>query len=200
MANNLLVRAGQELTAALWNAFWKQQRLCRLRSGPGVYIKDTSDGQIITFRGGGNNFVHPWKATLWGSSVIFRLGLVNGLEPLIDGVPISGEEGGSPPRLQLDETLFDDSGRSWGAIRLQVDSSGKIIQPDEKGQGELMLEMVQVASLNQSDDTVHLHPVFMLRRPRGGSGFGVMKQIAMFDYQHRTAKRYGRFMHFVDPA
>lgn len=204
--NELIVRRGQELTAKLWNAFWGERRRCRIFGGPGVFVKDSSDGQVISFRAGGSAYLPKFGVNQIGKFVTFRLGLVNGQEPRIEDVPITGGNGRPVPRLRLQDTedVFDPTGRSWLAIRLQVDETGRMIQPDAEGEGPLELTIVQRASAlsaDPEDSTIGFHPIAVFRRPpTARKGLGTLKQIAMFDYQHRTAWENNRWRHFFDPA
>jgi len=211
--NNLIVRAGQELSATLWNAFWRERRGTRLKPGPGVLLTETGDGTIVSFRASARPFIPSFKVTLTGTSASFGLGLVNGWEPRLDGRPISGilpygeKDPKGVPKLKLSDTseFFDITGRSWLALRAQVDAeTGRLLQPDEQDVGELGLSIIQRDSCpptDPDDDTIGYHRIAMLRRgSRDTTGLGTLYQISMFDYQHRTARQNGKWRHFFDPA
>lgn len=209
--NNLIVSVGEQLTAALWNAFWKERRMRRLTAGPGVFIRDTGDGQVISFRPSQKAFRPNFNVSLAATDAVIGMGFVNGLEPQIDGRPISGiladgsKDPKGVPRLKLGADLFDATGRSFIVIRAQIDpETGKILEPDEDGAGELGLTIMQRAAApptDPEDDTIGYHRLAVLRRPKAASsGLGALRQIAMFDYQHRTARQGEKWVHFFDPA
>ena len=214
MANDLIVRAGDRLTAALWNTFWRERRGTRLRPGPGVLLHETGDGTLISFKAAAATFTPAFKVTLTGSAVTVGRGLVNGWEPVMeDNRPISGilrdgtKDPKGQPRLQLrdDETMFDATGRSWILIQIEVlPDTGELLQPAENGEGDLGLTIYQgriAPSTYPADDTLGTKPLAVLRRPQAAtSGLGKLHQISMFDYVHRTAKQNGKWRHFIDPA
>lgn len=206
--SSLRVKRGDSFTAELWNRLLSVIKSMELRSGPGVLLSRSETGVLISFRPKAGAPPSRWKPTLTGDRVIFGLGLVSGLEPRLDDRPISGilpdltPDPKGQPSLKLDEKLYDATGTSWLAIRCRIDeATGRIIQPDEKGQGPLDLTIVQTLKLSDEDSTYGFHRIALLRRPpKETKGFGRIHQIAKFDYQHRTSRGNKRWRHFFDPA
>lgn len=198
---DLSVRAGDHLTASLWNDFWHQAAKNRLVGGQGVLVRDSEDGQIINFRPNIRPFIGDFKVSLQGRQSTIGRGFVNGYEPLIDGIKISGEKGIQPPLILSDtEDLYDSSGRSFIAIEGEIDpDKGSLIVP-KNGEGDLKLRIVQVREIKVTG-LLGFKEIAVLRRPASQKkGLGELTQIAMFSYQHRTARRGDSWEHFFDPA
>lgn len=177
------------------------QKALRIQPGVGIRLTRTASGVSINARQMMQGFIGAWNVTLNGGFASVGLGYVDGIEPYLEGKPLSGEEKGGtikPPQLSLAEDRFEE-GRSYIALRAECDAqTGKILEPKGAAPG---LTIVQVTSLVSEDDTVALHAIAMLRRPpKEKKSFGNVRQIAFFDYQHRVARQNGRLRHFFDPA
>ncbi len=149
-------------------------------------------------------FKGSWYVSLGSNTVTVRRGFVDGLEPVIDGKPISGKDAkgndlkDGQPALKLDASLYEQ-GKSWIAIRGECDpETGKILTPKDQPP---KLAIVQTKILTSADDKIFLHPIAMLRRPADAkTGFGNLSQIAYFDYAHWVSKQNGKWRHFLVPA
>lgn len=177
------------------------QKALRIQPGVGIRLTRTASGVSINASAMLQGFIGAWNVTLSGGFASVGLGYVDGIEPYLDGKPLSGEgkDGNiESPRLSLDKNRFED-GRSYIALRVECDAqTGKILEPKDAAPG---ITIVQVASLVSEDDTIAFHAIAMLRRPlKDKEGFGRVRQIAFFDYQHRVARQNGRLRHFFDPA
>lgn len=203
----LFVKRGQQLTAALWNAFWAERRRYRIRAGPGVHVDDRADGQLISFRGGGGAYNGFFPISIGGKFCRIGEGYVNGLIPEIDGVPIIGSEGSPQPKLELSDggEYFDETGRSFIGLKSTINpESGRIVERAADGTGEMGLTIVQRKSMpatDPDDDTIgYCRLAVLYRGEKATSGFGRLVRIGLFNYQHRTAKQGDKWRHFFDPA
>jgi hypothetical protein len=194
------VRSGQPITAELWNRARAAHRASLLRSGPGVRLRQTPNGTIITGATSGPDWDHPFKVSLIESRAKITPGTVNGIEPRIDDVPLSGTEGDPPPELTWSRLKVDDEGRGYIALELTCDEKWKII-PE-------LLTIVQVASFDSEDGEAPpedsggpasaggiaglkgrraRYPLAMLRQR--ASGRVDVFQIVHFALQHRAKPR-----------
>ena len=191
------VKRGQPITAPLWNQLCAAVRACRIISGNGVRLRETPDGTIITFDGGGADFTHPFQVSLVGKeAATIRQGTVNRIDAKIKGVPLAGSGAGRaepPPVLRFGKPRLDQDGR--GFICVEVTCREKDWSVEE-------IEVVQVADPNTPDGepgespggsggAVALpgrrarHPLAMLRERKDGRLD--LFQITFFDLQHRPA-------------
>lgn len=172
----------------------------RLIAGRGVLLTRTSTGTVVSVRAAVTGFTGAWDVQISGQEATIGRGYVNGKEPELKGVPISGTKEKGTPTLKLDVTNYDKSGRSWIAIKATVDETGKIVEPKD-GKGDLGLTVVQTASLEDPDDSIGLHAIAMLkRRENETKELGRKVQIAFFDYQHLTSRQNAKWRHFFLPG
>lgn len=200
----LYVRAG-DLVLPAWHKLLEALRSFQLYGGRGILLSKSSLGTVVNVREQVVGFVGAWDVQRKGSVVTVGLGLVNGLEPLINGIPITGNEKEGKPSLKLRLDRFDKTGRSWISLRVKIDpETGRIIQPDEKGEGELELTIEQRDNLlraDPDDSTIGFKAIAMLKRAvDDDSTFGDLHQALWFDQQHRTVKQNEKWRHFFDPA
>lgn len=189
-----LVRRGQPITAQLWNQLVGVVRACRLISGDGVRLRETPDGTIITFDGGGADFAHPFQVSLVGTdAATIRPGTVNRVDVMIKDVPLAGTDREPPPVLKVGTPMLDQEGRGFICVEVTC---------REKDWSVEKTEVVQVADPNSDDGgagegsggsggAVALagrrarHPLAMLRQRKDGKLD--LFQITFFDLQHRPA-------------
>jgi hypothetical protein len=189
-----IVKRGQPITAALWNQFAAAVRACRIISGDGVRLRETPDGTIISFDGGGAEFAHPFQVALIGTEAAsIRPGTVNRVEAKIKDVPLAGKDGEAPPLLKFGKPKLDDEGRGYICVEVTC---------REKDWSVEKVEVVQVADPNTDDGeageghsgstgSVALpgrrtrYPLAMLRERDDGKLD--LYQITFFDLQHRAA-------------
>ena len=130
------VRRGQPITADLWNRLVAVVRAVRLLPGDGARLRSTPDGTIIGFDAAPAPWAHPFQVSLIGRSAAqIGPGLVNAIEPKIDGAPLSGTDGKPPPKLEFGKLKLDKDGRGYVAIEITCDGKWKL----------KTMEMVQVA-------------------------------------------------------
>lgn len=200
---DLFVRKGDPVLPAV-NELSRVQRALRILPGRGILLTKTTRGVVVNARALAQGFVGAFPVTLAGREVQIGEGYVNGKMPEIESVPLIGNDTKPAPRLTLRADLFDKTGRSWVSLKVTVDETGRMIQPDSEGEGTLELTIVQrsdVLPTDPDDDTIGYHPLAMLRRPeKETTGLGTLHQIAMHDYQHRTAKQNEKWVHFFDVA
>lgn len=191
-------RAGQELSAAMWEAARAAVRASRVRGGSGIRVKETADGSIISAAEGPATWNHPFRVELLGSRARITPGTVNGIEPRIDGVPLSGTDEDPPPVLAWEKLKLGDDGRGYVAIELECDAHWKIA-PER-------LTVVQVAEFDTEDGEPFedqspalaggvpglpgrraRYPLALLIKRASGAVDAV--QIVHFALQHRAAPR-----------
>ncbi len=111
---SLIVSKGDKLTPKLWARMlrWVERNMA-IRGD--VLSVQTASGRIIRGRGtgGASDVSHPWQMTLSGPdqngnyAVTFLRGLVNGVEPTIDGTPIGqADQNGNYPALTVTPANF----------------------------------------------------------------------------------------------
>jgi len=166
-----------------FNALVDALRSSELFAGPGILLTPRIGGGVtISARRAVTGFAHPWEAFVSSNQAEFNLGLVNGIEPTIGGVPMSGKDGGPRPKLTLSTELFDSTGRSWLSLRLTRQTDASKVSKIAK------LELIQTdIYLGQDGGTpevsegVALEPIVMLKRAaKDRAGLGVVHQIRFF--------------------
>ena len=191
------VKRGQPITAPLWNQLCVAVRACRLIAGAGVRLREMPEGTIVTFDGGGADFVHPFQVSLVGAeAAAIRPGTVNGVDAKIKEVPLAGSDAGRakpPPVLRFGKPMLDDEGRGYICVEVTC---------REKDWSVEKIEVVQVANPNTDDGAAGggtggnggavalpgrraRHPLAMLRERKDGQLD--LYQITFFDLQHRPA-------------
>ncbi len=174
----LYARVG-ELVLPKFNRLVDALRSNVLYSGPGILLTPRIGGGVtIAARFWLQGFGHPWKSFLTAMELEIEPGLVNGIEPTIDGQPMSGRDGRARPKLKLDVSLYDSTGRSWIAIELTRDA-GRIAK----------LRIIQTPIyLGQDGGTpevspgVALEPIVMFKRPASDrKSLGELRQVRFFN-------------------
>lgn len=198
---SLYVRAG-DLVLPAWNKLQETLGSFRILKGAGVTLRRTTGGVIISATGSLAEFIGSFHASISGDSCKVGEGYINGNEPLIGKVPITGTDDKPQPSLKLREDRFDETGRSWICVVGKINpETGRIITP-VNGKGTLELQIEQRDNPGPDpDDLLAVVPIAMLKRAgKEKTGLGTLHQIALFDYQHRSAKQNERWRHFFDPA
>jgi len=197
---SLYVKPG-DLVLPAWQKLLKFLQSSQIRAGDGVLISRSPVGVVISAKPSKVNFRGAFTTVLTADQVKVGKGYVNGLEPLMGKIPITGSDKDPQPSLTLKEDKFDETGRSWICIIGRVDpKTGKIIEP-VKGKGKLELWIEQRDSRTDEDDTLAIKPIAMLKRPaKEKTGLGTLHQIALFDYQHRSVFQNKKWRHFFFPA
>jgi hypothetical protein len=122
-------------------------------------------------------------------------GTVNGYEPIVSGRPISGTgadgrllQGGQP---EISGALeFDKYYRCYVCIKIKVDrATGKMASPP--AEDDLTIVISKGTRLGHSYGNEYwLHPIATF------SKFGVLAQVAYFDFMHYTSNE-GRYHYFA---
>lgn len=149
---------------------------------PGHNIRTRSFGQdgghVIVSRGSNPSiWSGAFAIALGGDYVTVNFGMVNEVEPVINGVPISGVtadgERVQQPKLGLLKA-FDEEGRQWVALQVTVDKNGRFAQNPT---------VVVTKDIGSSgDETVGLHPLGVFTRTRE------LHQITHFNLKHAWVK------------
>ncbi len=191
MDATLIVRTGQRITAILWNKLVAAVRSCRVLAGEGIRLRITPNGTIVSCSTW-KPWNHPFKVSMGPESATVERGLIDGIEPTIDGVPIGGDadKNKPQPKLKIKPPKTGKDGRGWIAVEITCDT--------EKQWAVKSAEIVQVAELLVSDKAKARHPIAMLRRGKTGdlSHF----QIEFFNLQHRADVQDASARHFFWPA
>lgn len=200
---DLNVRRGDLVLPALKKLIAYCREL-RILPGRGILLTRTLRGVVVNARRAVVGFTGSWNVAMSNDQIKVGRGFVDGLQPVIDGKPISGiDDKGNDikdgqPSLKLDANLYEQ-GKSWIAIRGECNpETGKILTPKDQPP---KLTVIQTKILTSEEDTIFLHPIAMLRRPaEAKAGFGNLYQIAFFDYSHWVSKQNGKWRHFLVPA
>jgi len=140
-------RAGQTLTPEMWNAARAANGRNQLIAGKGIRLKPGPLGTVIAVNDNGiASFASPFRVALLGStSATIAPGFVNLIEPVIDGVHLSGEDakGTPPPTLKWDKLALDSDGRGFIALEVTLDVNWKVAD------GAALI--VQVAAVDTAD-------------------------------------------------
>ena len=201
---NLFVRRGDPVLPAV-NELSRLQKSLRILSGRGILLGRGPQGVRINARAAVVGFTGSFAVRKSGKGATFGAGYVNGLMPVLDGLPIVGTDKKAAPILKLRVDEFDGTGRSWLCLKATIDKeSGRIIQPKEGEGGSPELTIVQRKSNSAGDtddDAIGYHAIAVLFRGENDrQGLGDVHQIALHDYQHKTARQDGRWRHFFSPA
>ena len=175
---DLFVRPGQRLTATLWNSLAAACRQARIISGDGIRLRQTPDGTLIS-SSTWKPWNHPFKVSLSGTSATIECGLIDGIEPTIKDVRISGEEGKAQPKLEFKSPKFDKDGRGWIAVEVTC---------EKEKWNVASTTMVQVGDLKSDDPLKAVYPIAMLRRTADSIS---LFQITFFNLQHRAEAKEG---------
>jgi hypothetical protein len=146
--------------------------------------------QIVHFDPPMPSWNHSWKATLQGTRLGMRTGLINGYEPQIDGVPLGGDARNRPPTLALSLDKYDDEGRSW--IALQVTRMGDAPEAIDKIDPKTLtiVQLKAIPGLSGSgsadvDGKGYCALAVLKRRADQTRSYGQVHQIRFRDLSHR---------------
>ena len=210
-----IVARGQPITEALWNAAQAAVHAGRLRAGSGIRLHEMPDFTLISAIGGGTGggTGHAFKVSLTEHGASITPGTVNGIEPVIGGVLLSGDEAGENiPELRWKKPALDAKRRGYIALEAICDREWKIVQGD--------LTVVQVAYYDSLDGKAPpdgsggiaaaggipglpgrrvRYPIARLIQRK--SGELEVFQIVKFDVTHRVQARTADIArHFFSPA
>lgn len=200
------VKVGEIIRASTWNAMARAVVALRLIAGPGVRLRETGSGTIISFEGVGGTFLHPFKVSMSGNEARVRPGRVNGVMPTLNKVPLDGgEKKEEVPPLDISKLKKDKEGKAWVALTVKCSDKDWSVQT---------AEIEQVADLSSESGNAPFtpgtedpgitgppslggiagisgrrarHPLALIREYEDGSR--VIFQITHFNLNHRvTAK------------
>jgi hypothetical protein len=96
---------------------------------PGAHVRHGRNAIGMWFSGkqGGGSFNHPFSVAVFGRSARISRGVIipeagmKTVEPVIGGIPISGENGSNAPTLELDYNAVNEDGESWICVEVTPD-------------------------------------------------------------------------------
>lgn len=185
----LTARRGQRIKPRLKEfLFWLTRQ--KLESGRGILLRRTSEGTVVSANVPSPVFIgafHVSQAT--DNSFFVGRGFVNGIEPTINGVRISGEERRERPEVRLPKK-FDKQNRAFIWIEITVGKDGRI--DPEKAESCI----VGADDKRTGGDRLKGRHVIAMLKKNGEAGPVQIFQVAFFNYRH--AYKEGR--HFFVPA
>lgn len=92
----------------------------------GTLLGSTPFGFYVANANAGQRFDHPFRPALSAGGLRFRPGRVEGYEPTIEGVPISGSGGKLPPLLGLKTKVYNGSQESWACVEVTPNVDGTV--------------------------------------------------------------------------
>lgn len=150
----------------------------QLEAGYGIRLKKTSQGTIIEAAVPSPAFVGAFCVSpAPNSSYYVSRGFVNGAEPTINGIRVSGEPEKPRPSIKAPDE-FDGNGRSYIYLEATVGDDGRI---DQKNPQSLIVGAGK--SLASGDKLKGRHAIAMLRETSKGSP-PILYQVAYFSYRH----------------
>lgn len=183
----LIARRGQRIkprVAKFLNWLKGQQ----LSAGSGIRLIKSENGTIIKAAVPTQAFVGAFYVTpVDENELIVGAGYVNGIEPTIDKVKISGD-GEAPPKLPMPTEFKDD--RAWVYVEVRVDAETERIDAEDPEAVKMVTGVTSVTD----DKFTGRHPVAMLVKLKNGS-IG-SKQISYFSLRHA----FKGSRHFFVPA
>lgn len=198
--DQLRVRAGQRVKDA-WDRLVRYLESIRLLPGPGILLRWTPRGVIVSARIPPADFTGHFAVQLAEDRIRIGFGLVNDIEPTINGRPITGTEGEEAPELRLSESKFDDAGYSWICIEVVIDpESGEILETEGASSSVRVIQTKTRYPDEDAGGNVGWKAVALLYRGQQTEGFGRLEQITYFSQEHYTARRAARWVHFFGPA
>jgi hypothetical protein len=116
----LFVKVGELIRASTWNAMARAVQALKLIAGPGVRLRETGSGTIISFEGGDATFLHPFRVSMSGVEARVRPGRVNTVMPTYKDIPLDGgEKHDEVPPIDLSKLKKDKEGKAWIALTVQ---------------------------------------------------------------------------------
>jgi hypothetical protein len=184
----LAARRGQRVKPRL-KSFLAWLKAHRIESGQGIRIRRTINGTIVSANIPNPVFLGAFTVSLVeGGQFSVARGFVNGIEPKINGVPITGQDEKPRPTLKVPQS-FDQSGRAWALVEVKINE--KTLRIDQEDPESVVIKADK--SLASGDRLVGRHPIAMFVQADGGQ---IIKyQLSYFSLRHAFNKR-----HFFVPA
>ena len=189
---SLYVKVG-DLIIPAWRRMVEFLASLAVLPGVGVLVTSTPRGAIVNARAFVQGFSGAWAMGTTGtSSLTIGDGYCNSAVPTVNEEPLIPTKAATPrPKLELKESLFDKTGRSWICLEIEVDATGKPIKKNP-------LRIVQAAHpYFTSARTIGRTPLAVLYRGEAKTGIGQLHRIAYHDLQHRYDLGKKRHFFFV---
>ncbi len=116
MIDQLTAERGEKILPK-WRRLLEVLKSLVIVPGPGVRVRRTILGCVISFDGGGGSWRHPWKPTLVADGVELVPGRVAGRGVRIGRKYLEGE--GKAPVLKLDPAPTLREAESWVVLRVE---------------------------------------------------------------------------------
>lgn len=171
-----------------WNRLARAVEGLRIIGGDGINLVQTRNGIVISQDRRAPSFCGAWYVSRAGQDKLrVARGFVNGMEPVISGLPISGPDATlAVPKAQ------DPAKPRWVCVRVKVDKDGKMLaKPDAVTEDNLTVVLSGAPFVHAGE--LADHPLACLVGE-------TLWQIAYFDYQHMTRVRGERITHYFSPA
>ena len=195
--------------ASFWTGLRDAARRRRLLPGVGVRLRETPTGTIINFDATAALWNHPWAPALASGELTLSPGLVDGLEPTIGGIPMSGDANNKVPTVTIDLQKFTAKGRSVVAVEIECDEQWLI-------KSAIIVQVAQLDDVEGASPGVErplLPPTLPKRKTRcalvqlrkSASGAVTAVPIEMFNLKHLVLFPAGttdetKARHWFDPA
>jgi hypothetical protein len=178
---SLSVRVG-DLVIPAWRRLVSALETLKVLPGVGVLITRTPRGSVVNARAFLAGFTGAWSAgapTERGIRV--GPGYVNAIQAP-DTLP-------DADLIPWDDKTYDDDGRSWLVLEVEVSTAGRI-DPEK-------IKILQADHPFRTDNKlIGRTPLAVFYRGQG-EGFGTGHRIAFFDLQHRYNPGTGRHFFYV---
>jgi hypothetical protein len=182
--NRLMARPGQRVKPRLRD-FLSWVRRQRITVGPGLTMKTGTFGTVISARMSAPSFLGAFTVQIQGDRFSVAKGFVNGLEPKIEGTPISGTDKTPAPTVQVPKSFME--GRAWAFVEVKT-GNGFINQEDPES-----VTIKAGPSLSSSDRSVGRCPIAVFEKKDDGVR---IHQIVFFSLRHA----YRNNRHFFSAA
>jgi hypothetical protein len=159
------VQPGDPFTAKLWNQMRDAVAALRPQAGANTRILQNPNNFVISFDPSTLDWSHPFRISQTGKTFTVQLGLINQVEPTIQGLPISGIDKngksvvGGAPKLTI-ASDYDSEGRNWVVLKVTTDELGKIKEAT----------IIQTSTWPQPlDPYTGYHPIAMFKKSAGNA-------------------------------
>lgn len=174
---------------------YKKKKYYNIRGGDGVPVRKIGNSSFVLDHEKAGIEYPPWDITVDAvqKHVFIGKGYVNQLEPLIDGLPISGiypdgKLAGRRPFLQ-----FDGIQCVLLKIRPGVNGEIKSFAPYLADSGSVFIELGDLSDAQSYDPECWVQPLAII------SDAGKLQQLSFFNYKYQASKPRGKnyWRHFI---
>lgn len=169
---------GKSIKSA-WDELVAWAKSAKIHSGPGVRLAHSAEGTTISFYGKRQSFSGAFPVSLSGDRVQVGMGTVSGIEPTINGIPITGDKDGVIPTLKLDPDKYNSEGKTWVCVQAEIEEESNRIDPEKRD----VVTIIQQDSPMRAKENTATAPLAMLARrdPENTDDIGTLYQIAYFN-------------------